>query len=89
MCAASLNINASTVLPGLPRAGDIGFLVLLSRGRDPACWAEGPRVVCPPGQLWALRADSAAGPGSEATETFATTPIVLRLQEKAQLGAEL
>lgn len=46
-------------------------------------------MVCPRGQLWAFRADSAAGPGSKVTKTFAPAPVVLRLQEKAQLGAEL
>lgn len=48
MYAASLNINASTVLPGPARAVDVGLpFPSLPQGRDAACQAEGPGTVCP------------------------------------------
>lgn len=47
MYAASLNINASMVLPGLTTALDAVLLFLsLSQDKDAAFRAQGPEIVC-------------------------------------------
>lgn len=49
MYAASLNINTSTVLPGLARAVMLASFLPphLPQGKDAACRTEGPGTVCP------------------------------------------
>lgn len=68
-----------------------GLLFLsLSLDKDAACRAQGPGIVCPQDSSGLSKLTlMLAGPGNWVTNTFSPAPMVLRLQEKAQLGVAL